>query len=61
MRSAEEPPQDIIQFYNVVFIPTMKDHLLSVCSFAAAQSRSNIQEFLDSEETVETYLYLDVE
>ena len=32
MRTVSEPPQDIIQFYNAVFIPAMKDHLLSVCA-----------------------------
>ena len=32
MRNATDPPQDIIQFYNVVFIPAMKDHLLLACS-----------------------------
>ncbi len=31
MRTADEKPQDIIQFYNLVFIPAMKDHLLRVC------------------------------
>ena len=36
MRTADEPPLDIIQFYNAVFIPTMKDHLLGVCTPPAA-------------------------
>ena len=31
MKTADDPPQDIIQFYNIVFIPAMKDHLLRVC------------------------------
>ena len=34
MRTSTDPPQDIIQFYNLVFIPSMKDHLLRVCSSA---------------------------
>jgi len=34
MQSADDPPQDIIQFYNLIFIPAMKDHLLYVCGSA---------------------------
>lgn len=30
MKTADEDPQDIIQFYNLIFIPTMKEHLLRV-------------------------------
>ena len=36
MRSSADPPQDIIQFYNLVFIPAMKDHLLRVAAAPAA-------------------------
>ena len=32
MRNPSDPPADIIQFYNLVFIPAMKDHLLRVCA-----------------------------
>ena len=32
MRSAAEEPQDIIAFYNHIFIPAMKEHLLRVCA-----------------------------
>uniref|UniRef100_A0A7S3BBY4 Retinoblastoma-associated protein A-box domain-containing protein n=1 Tax=Haptolina ericina TaxID=156174 RepID=A0A7S3BBY4_9EUKA len=32
MATAEEEPQDIIKFYNVIYIPAMKDHLLRVCT-----------------------------
>jgi hypothetical protein len=27
MATAEEEPQDIIQFYNMIFIPKMEEHL----------------------------------
>ena len=30
MQSAADAPQDIIQFYNLIFIPVMKDHLLRI-------------------------------
>ena len=41
MRSSAEPPQDIIQFYNAIFIPAMKDHLLRVAEAAGgAQSEA---------------------
>ena len=30
MASADDPPQDIIAFYNKIFIPSMKDHLIRV-------------------------------
>ena len=38
---ADEEPQDIIKFYNVVFIPTMKEELLKVCHGAAANGASS--------------------
>jgi len=34
-------PQDIIQFYNLVFIPRMKDHLLRVCGAAGAAAAAS--------------------
>ena len=41
MRRSAEPPQDIIQFYNAIFIPAMKDHLLRVAEAAGgAQSEA---------------------
>ena len=30
MATAEEEPQDIIQFYNMIFIPKMEEHLNAV-------------------------------
>ena len=35
MRTIDEPPQDIICFYNQIFIPAMKDQLMRICSGAA--------------------------
>ena len=35
MATAEEEPQDIIQFYNMIFIPKMKEHLIAA-AYAAA-------------------------
>ena len=36
MRSSADPPQDIIQFYNLVFIPAMKDRCYGCAAPAAA-------------------------
>jgi len=45
MKSASEPPQDIICFYNQIFIPSMKDQLMRICSIGGrvqeADSTSN--------------------
>jgi len=40
MRTLDEEPQDIIAFYNLIFIPAMKEHLLLVCNPAPAASSS---------------------
>jgi len=32
MARPEDEPQDIIKFYNQIYIPAMKDHLLRVCT-----------------------------
>ena len=39
MHLASEEPQDIIQFYNSIFIPAMKEHLMRVCSSPSAVSQ----------------------
>jgi hypothetical protein len=36
MATAEEEPQDIIRFYNLIFIPKMKEHLIAVCAAGSA-------------------------
>ena len=44
MATAEEEPQDIIQFYNMIFIPKMKEHLIAAAYAAAYAAASSALE-----------------